>query len=107
MADLPFEHDDDGELAVQDAQPKLKKPAMYKVILLNDDFTPMDFVVDTVKKFFHKTQEEAVKITMSVHLNGVGICGIFSKEIAETKVSYVQAYAQENQHPLQCTMELE
>ncbi|ORU90726.1 MAG: ATP-dependent Clp protease adaptor ClpS [Cycloclasticus sp. symbiont of Poecilosclerida sp. M] len=107
MPNEPFEHDDDGELAVEAARPKLKKPSMYKVLLLNDDFTPMDFVVATLKKFFHKDHEEAVKITMSVHLNGVGICGIFSKEIAETKVNYVQAYSQANQHPLQCTMEME
>ena len=106
MADLPFDEDnDDGSLAVQEAKPKLQKPPMYKVLLLNDDFTPMDFVVSILQSIFYKDKEEAVRITMNVHTSGIGVCGIYTKDIAETKVQQVLAYSQENQHPLQCTLE--
>ncbi|MEH6503844.1 MAG: ATP-dependent Clp protease adapter ClpS [Cycloclasticus sp.] len=105
MPDLPFEHDDDGSLAVQEAKPKLQKPPMYKVLLLNDDFTPMDFVVSVLQTIFFKTKEEAVRITMNVHTTGIGVCGVYTKDIAETKVQQVIQSAQENQHPLQCTLE--
>jgi ATP-dependent Clp protease adaptor protein ClpS len=105
MPDLPFEDELDGELAVQEAKPKLKKPPMYKVLLLNDDFTPMDFVVLILQSIFYKDKEEAVRITMNVHTSGIGVCGVYTKDIAETKIQQVIAYAQENQHPLQCTLE--
>lgn len=105
MSDEPFEYDDDGSFAVQEARPQLKKPPKYQVLLLNDDFTPMDFVVDILQNIFYKDKEEAVKITMSVHTSGVGVCGVYTKDIAETKVQQVIVYAQENQHPLQCTLE--
>jgi ATP-dependent Clp protease adaptor protein ClpS len=105
MADLPFDDNDDGSLAVQEAKPKLQKPPMYKVLLLNDDFTPMDFVVSILQSIFYKDKEEAVRITMNVHTSGIGVCGIYTKDIAETKVQQVLAYSQENQHPLQCTLE--
>jgi len=105
MSDQPFEHDDDGSLAVQEARPKLSKPPMYKVLLLNDDFTPMDFVVSILQTIFYKDKDEAVRITMNVHTSGIGVCGVYTKDIAETKTQQVIAYAQENQHPLQCTLE--
>jgi len=106
MPDLPFrQHDEDSDLVLQDAKPDLKKPAMYKVLLLNDDFTPMDFVVSILQNIFYKTKEEAVRITMNVHTSGVGVCGIYTKDIAETKAQQVQSYAQEQQHPLQCAIE--
>ncbi len=105
MPNLPFEHEDDGNLALQEARPKLSKPPMYTVLLLNDDFTPMDFVVSILQTIFYKEKEEAVRITMNVHTSGIGVCGVYTKDIAETKVQQVIAYAQENQHPLQCTLE--
>lgn len=107
MSDLPNKYHDDGALAVQEAKPKLKKPSMYKVLLLNDDFTPMDFVVSILQSIFHKEKEDAVKITMDVHIHGIGVCGVYTRDIAETKVQQVLTYAQENQHPLQCAMEVD
>jgi ATP-dependent Clp protease adaptor protein ClpS len=94
-------------LVVQEARPQLKKPTLYKVILLNDDYTPMEFVVRVLEKFFHKNREEATRIMLHVHTRGLGICGVFTREVAETKVRQVTVYSQENQHPLQCTMEPE
>jgi ATP-dependent Clp protease adaptor protein ClpS len=84
---------------------KTQKPAMYKVLLLNDDYTPMEFVVDVLERFFSKKNEEAVRIMLHVHQKGVGVCGIYTYEIAETKVTQVVDYAREHQHPLQCTLE--
>lgn len=86
-------------------RPKTKKPNMYKVILLNDDYTPMDFVIHVLEKFFGKTREESTEIMLHVHRRGVGICGIYTYEIAETKVMQVMDYARANEQPLQCTME--
>lgn len=86
-------------------KPKLQKPSMYKVLLLNDDFTPMDFVVHILERFFGKNEQEATEIMMQVHRRGVGICGIYTYEVAETKVSQVLDCARQNEHPLQCTME--
>lgn len=80
---------------------KLKKPPLYAVLLMNDDYTPMDFVVHVLLKFFHKTEEEATRIMLEVHEKGQGVCGIFTREIAETKAARVVQYAQEQQHPLQ------
>ena len=88
-------------------RPKTQKPSMYKVLLLNDDFTPMDFVVHILEKFFHKDRQEANDIMMNVHRKGVGVCGIYTYEIAETKVTQVMDYARAHEQPLQCTMEKE
>lgn len=94
-------------LVVQEARPQLKKPLLYKVILLNDDYTPMEFVVRVLERFFHKNREQATHIMLHVHQKGLGICGVFTRDVAETKVRQVMLYAAENQHPLQCTMEPE
>jgi ATP-dependent Clp protease adaptor protein ClpS len=88
-------------------RPKTRKPSMYKVMLLNDDFTPMDFVVHILEKFFNKTRQEASDIMMQVHRRGVGVCGIYTFEIAETKVTQVMDFARTHEQPLQCTMEKE
>ena len=86
---------------------KPKKPPLYKVLLLNDDYTPMEFVVLLLMKFFSMTQEQAEQIMLHVHTKGVGVCGVYPREIAETKVRLVLDFANENQHPLQCTLEKE
>lgn len=88
-------------------RPKTKKPAMYKVLLLNDDYTPMEFVVHVVEKFFSKNRQEATDIMLHVHRRGVGICGVFTYEVAETKVAQVMDFARASEQPLQCTMEKE
>ena len=105
MSDKP-QHYLDGPI-VQEAKPQLQKPQLYKVILLNDDYTPMEFVVVILERFFAKNREDATRIMLHVHQRGMGVCGIYTREIAETKVRQVMAYAQEHQHPLQCTMEPE
>ncbi|MFQ5757438.1 MAG: ATP-dependent Clp protease adapter ClpS [Acidiferrobacterales bacterium] len=92
-------------IVVREAKPKLKKPDLYKVILLNDDYTPMEFVVVILEKFFRKNREEATRIMLHVHQRGVGVCGVYTREIAETKVRQVMECAHDNKHPLQCTME--
>ena len=84
---------------------KTKKPSMYKVLMLNDDYTPMEFVVHALERFFGKPHEEAVRIMLHVHNSGVGICGVFTYEVAETKVTQVIDFARRHQHPLQCTLE--
>ncbi len=89
------------------ARPKTKKPSLYKVLLLNDDYTPMEFVVHVLERFFGKSREEAVDIMLLVHRTGVGMCGVFTYEVAETKVTQVIDFARQHQHPLQCTMEKE
>lgn len=86
-------------------RPKTKKPSMYKVLMLNDDYTPMEFVVHVLERFFHKTREDAARITLHVHRRGVGVCGVYSYEVAESKVVQVMDFARRNQHPLQCTLE--
>lgn len=93
------------DLAVQESRPKLKRPPLYKVVLLNDDYTPMEFVVHILERFFGKTREHATRIMLEVHMHGKGICGQFTYEVAETKVTQVNAYSRENQHPLLCTLE--
>lgn len=85
--------------------PKVKRPDFYRVLLLNDDYTPMDFVVFVLQKFFRKNREDATRIMLNVHRTGVGECGVYSYEVAETKVAQVMDCARENQHPLQCVME--
>lgn len=92
-------------LSVQEARPKLRRPPFYKVLLLNDDYTPMDFVVEVLEIFFGMSRERATQVMLHVHTRGVGVCGVFTKEIAETKVAQVNDYARGHQHPLLCTME--
>jgi ATP-dependent Clp protease adaptor protein ClpS len=86
---------------------RTKKPSMYKVLMLNDDYTPMEFVVHVLERFFHKNRDEATRIMLHVHQRGVGICGVYTYEVAETKVTQTVDYARKNQHPLQCTLEKE
>jgi ATP-dependent Clp protease adaptor protein ClpS len=98
--------DDDPDLGVvTKTRPKVKRPSMYRVLLLNDDYTPMEFVVLVLERFFAKGREEATRIMLHVHHHGVGECGIFTYEVAETKVTQVMDFARKNQHPLQCVME--
>lgn len=87
------------------AAPALKEPRKYKVILLNDDYTPMDFVVEVLRRFFHFNEETAVQVMLQVHFQGRGVCGRFTRDIAETKVALVNDYARKNEHPLLCSME--
>ena len=84
---------------------KTKLPSMFKVIILNDDFTPMEFVVNTIQRFFNKSVDEATRIMLKIHTEGLGVCGIFPQDIAETKMNQVLNYAKEHQHPLQCIIE--
>jgi len=86
---------------------RTKKPSMYKVLMLNDDYTPMEFVVDVLQHIFQKNREEATEIMLHVHQKGVGVCGVYTYEVAETKVTQTVDYARKNQHPLQCTLEKE
>ncbi len=95
-----------GSIAVK-TRPETKKPSMYKVYLLNDDYTPMDFVIQILEVFFNKAHEDATAIMLQVHNTGAGLCGVYTFEIAETKVTQVMAAARQAQHPLQCTMEKE
>ncbi|MCH7542605.1 MAG: ATP-dependent Clp protease adapter ClpS [Proteobacteria bacterium] len=94
-----------GTGVITKVKPRTKKPAMYKVVLLNDDYTPMEFVVVVLERFFGKSQEEATQIMLHVHRRGIGICGVYPYEIAETKVTQVIDFARENEHPLQCMLE--
>ena len=87
------------------AKPKTKKPSMYKVLMLNDDYTPMEFVVHILERFFSKNRSEATRIMLHVHRRGVGVCGVYTYEVAETKVTQVMDFARQHQHPLQCTLE--
>ncbi len=91
-------------VAVQ-SRVRAKKPSLYKVIMLNDDYTPMEFVIMVLERFFNKNQEQATQIMLHVHQKGVGVCGVFTYEVAETKVTQVMDMAKEHQHPLQCTLE--
>jgi ATP-dependent Clp protease adaptor protein ClpS len=105
MSDIDPFKDDDGDLAVEEAKPQLKKPPLYKVILLNDDFTPMDFVVEILTEFFNMTYEKATQVMLQVHYEGVGVCGTYTKDVAETKVFMVNDYSRQHHHPLMCAME--
>jgi ATP-dependent Clp protease adaptor protein ClpS len=91
--------------AVIDAKPKAAKPSLYRVLILNDDYTPMEFVVYVLERFFNKSREDATRIMLHVHQTGVGVCGVYTYEVAETKVAQVVDMARRHQHPLQCTME--
>ena len=99
--------DNDTGVALQEAKQKLKKPPLYRVILLNDDYTPMEFVVHVLEKFFSLNRPTATRIMIEVHTRGKGVCGVFAHEIAETKVSQVTSYARDHEHPLLCTLELD
>jgi ATP-dependent Clp protease adaptor protein ClpS len=92
-------------LALKEAVPKLKRPPLYKVIILNDDYTPMEFVVQVLETFFSMDREKATRVMLHVHTRGMGVCGVFTKDVAETKVSLVNDFSRSNQHPLLCTME--
>lgn len=94
-------------LIVEEVRTKLKRPPLYKVILINDDFTPMDFVVEILGKFFAMQHEKAIEIMLQVHMQGKGVCGIFTRDIAETKVEQVNIYSRQHEHPLLCMMEPE
>lgn len=96
-------HENKTLLKPEVAKPKL--PPMFKVMLLNDDFTPMEFVVETIERFFNKSREQATQIMLKVHIEGVGVCGIYPQDIAETKMIQVMNHAREAQHPLQCIIE--
>ncbi len=98
--------DDDGSVGIATkTRSKTKKPALYRVLMLNDDYTPMEFVVHVLQNFFRMSMEDATRVMLHVHQKGVGVCGVFSYEVAETKVSQVMDFAREHQHPLQCTLE--
>jgi len=99
------QHHGDGDLAVQEQKPKLKKPPRYKVVMLNDDYTPMEFVVETLERFFSMDRESATRIMLVVHTQGKATCGIYSKDVAETKAALVNQYARDNEHPLLCEIE--
>ena len=114
MTDMPLRMQDDDDRPADGGnetgvatrtRAKTKKPSLYRVLLLNDDFTPMEFVIMVLEQFFSKSQEQATQIMLHVHNNGVGECGVFSYEVAETKVTQVMDFAQKHQHPLQCVME--
>jgi len=105
MTDFDPLKDSDGDTLVQQAKPQLKKPPLYKVILLNDDFTPMDFVVEILTDFFNMSLERATQVMLQVHTQGVGVCGTYTKDVAETKVHIVNDYSREHHHPLMCAME--
>lgn len=104
MSDREQQDRDDG-LAVETAKPKLKQPPLYKVVLLNDDYTPMEFVVLVLESFFQMNREKATQVMLHVHTRGVGVCGVYTRDVAETKVNLVNDYARDNQHPLLCAME--
>ncbi len=105
----PDKDGDEGSGAgiVVQKRPETKKPSMYKVLMLNDDFTPMEFVVHVLERFFSMSREEATRIMLHVHHRGVGLCGVFTFEVAETKVTQVMDFARQHQHPLQCILEKE
>ena len=99
--------DDGGSVVAERKLQKTKPPQMYQVVMLNDDYTPMEFVIVVLERFFNKGRDEATRIMLHVHQKGVGICGVYTFEIAETKVTQVMDFARKHQHPLQCTMEKE
>ena len=104
MAQDPNRSNDDG-LVVEATKPKVKRPPLYSVIMLNDDYTPMEFVVHVLEHFFNLDRETAVRVMLQVHTKGKGVCGVYNFEIAETKVAQVMSIARQHQHPLLCTME--
>lgn len=99
------EFDRNQGIAVEEEKPKLKRPPLYQVVLINDDFTPMEFVVEVLQTVFAMERNSATRVMLEVHTKGKGICGVYTYEIAETKVAQVTSIAQQQQHPLLCTME--
>lgn len=97
--------DNNDELVVEEQRPKLKQPPLYKVVLLNDDYTPMEFVVYVLETFFKMDREQATRVMLNVHTKGKGVCGVYTRDVSETKVSQVNEYARSNNHPLMCDME--
>lgn len=104
--DVNPDDENQGDVALK-TRPENKRPSLYKVLLLNDDFTPMEFVVHILEKFFNKSRAEANDVMLHVHRRGVGLCGVYTHEVAETKVAQVMSFARANEQPLQCTMEEE
>lgn len=103
--DHDSEFDHDHGVATQEADPELKRPSMYRVVLMNDDYTPMDFVVAVLMMFFSMNQEQATQVMLAVHTQGKGVCGSFTRDVAETKAAIVNQYARDNNHPLLCEVE--
>ena len=104
MSEKPHERYND-DLALLEAKPALKRPPLYKVILLNDDYTPMEFVVHILEIFFSMDRKTATRIMLEIHTKGMGVCGVFTHDIAQTKVAQINHYSHEHEHPLKCTME--
>jgi len=104
---MSSEEDDhsDGSLALQESKPELKSPPLFKVVLINDDYTPMEFVVEVLEVFFRMNREQATHVMLTVHTHGKGVCGIYTRDIAETKSTQVNQYSKENEHPLLCEIE--
>ena len=101
----PFDQDHESDLSVAEVKPKLKPPSMYKVLMINDDYTPMDFVIHILESLFHMNQEQATQVMLKVHTEGRAVCGIYTRDIAETKAAQVNQYAREQEHPLLCEIE--
>ena len=98
-----WQHEDD--TVVEDSRPKLKKPRMFQAVLLNDDYTPMEFVVELIEQFFYKSRENATQIMLKIHTEGKGVCGVYTEDVAETKAAVVNQYSTDHQHPLLCQIE--
>ncbi|HET6632183.1 MAG TPA: ATP-dependent Clp protease adapter ClpS [Rhodanobacteraceae bacterium] len=106
MSEIPEKlHEGERGIAVAPARPEVAPPPLYEVVLLNDDFTPMDFVVEVLRSFFGMNQQRAVQVMLHVHTRGRGVCGVFTREVAETKVTQVNEFSRAHQHPLLCSME--
>ena len=107
MSEQQSDKDNPGsfDLAVEEARPEVKEPPLYRVVLINDDYTPMEFVVDILESVFAMERTKATQVMLEVHTKGKGICGVYNFEIAETKVAQVNEYARQNEHPLKCTLE--
>lgn len=101
------DHHEDTGLAVEEAKPEIKRPPMFKVLLINDDYTPMEFVVHVLETFFSMDRPTATQIMLNVHSKGKGLCGVFTRDVAETKVAQVNDYSRQHEHPLLCTMEVD
>ncbi len=95
----------EGGIAIQESKPELKRPPLFKVVLINDDYTPMEFVVEVLEMFFRMNREQATHVMLTVHTQGKGVCGIFTRDVAETKAAQVNQYSRENEHPLLCEIE--
>jgi len=104
--DSDKDHLHDRDVVVQEEKPKLKKPALYRVVLLNDDYTPMEFVIDILMMFFSMNQEKSTQIMLAVHTQGKGVCGTYSRDVADTKAAQVNQFARDNKHPLLCEVEV-